>query len=284
MEAVPREGERLKYKKFGTRAAVTAAGVPLITAAVLLGGYYFLGLVILISVIALWEFYGLAKGKGFSPFRCIGIIAILAVSVFLYFRNWNILQWIFLFFPWLVFISELFRNKKNALVNCSVTLSGVLYISLLLSFILIREAPVDPGNYTAGGWLVMLILVTIWLCDTAAYLFGIRFGRHALFKRISPHKTWEGAVAGFMVSLISAVGLGALMLPHFTLEQRAGLGFLIGIIGQFSDLVESMFKRDSGVKDSSRLIPGHGGMLDRFDSPVLIGPAVWLFLVLQGLT
>jgi phosphatidate cytidylyltransferase len=274
----------LDYKQFGKRAAVSVVGIPLITSAVLLGKLYFVALMSLITGVALWEFYAFARAKKYYPSRIIGVLSIVAINLALYYRKEIDIQWLILAIPWLVLLLELFRRKEHALVNVSITLGGIAYLSLFSTFILIREAPVDPDNYMAGGLLVMLVLAIIWICDTAAYLFGIRFGRNPLFKRISPHKTWEGSIAGFMVSIITAVLLGHYMSPYMSIMQRGFLGMLIGIVGQVSDLVESQFKRDARVKDSSQLIPGHGGMLDRFDSPILTGPAVLLFLYLSVLS
>ena len=140
--------------------------------------------------------------------------------------------------------------------------------------------PVRYGiDYRTGGWLVLFIFSTIWLCDTAAYLYGAKLGKHKLFKRVNPKKTWEGAIAGFFTGVAAAAGLHYVFVPSLTLFDSVMIGIIVGVMGQISDLIESLFKRDAGVKDASSILPGHGGFLDRFDSPLLVGPFVYIYLV-----
>ena len=180
-------------------------------------------------------------------------------------------------------VFELFKGRENPLVNSAVTLFGIFYISLFSCFILIREFPVHNNlKYQTGGFIVIMIFSTIWICDTGAYLFGAKFGKHSLFKRVSPKKTWEGAVAGLITGILAAVILGHIFVPRFVLLDNIIIGVIVGTIGQIGDLVESLYKRDYGVKDSSNILPGHGGFLDRFDSPLFVGPAVYLYLILSG--
>lgn len=123
-------------------------------------------------------------------------------------------------------------------------------------------------------------MVSIWICDSAAFFLGTAFGKHKLFPRVSPNKSWEGAIAGFIFAIITMITAKALLLNELTLIDSLIVGIIVGSIGQLGDLVESLFKRDAGVKDSSALIPGHGGILDRFDSLLLTAPAVYIYLFL----
>ena len=202
-------------------------------------------------------------------------------------------------FP-VVMTIELFRGRPGALMNISVTLFGACYIGLFLgSLVGLRELfiPEDfpvyaffPAAGTAvpddvagriygwGGYTVIALFASIWVCDSAAYFAGRAFGRHRLFVRVSPNKTWEGAAAGF----IAAVGVfqlaRVLVLPYMSLVDALVCGVIVGLCGQIGDLAESLLKRDAGVKDSSSLIPGHGGVLDRFDSLLFVAPLVFVYL------
>jgi phosphatidate cytidylyltransferase len=132
--------------------------------------------------------------------------------------------------------------------------------------------------YRWGGFTVIAVFASVWVCDSAAYFAGRAFGKHKLFERVSPQKTWEGAIAGFVTAILTFVLAAELFLPYMTLGNAIVCGGIVGSFGQIGDLVESLFKRDAGVKDSSSLVPGHGGVLDRFDSLLFISPLVFLYL------
>ena len=273
----------MRYGELGKRIGVAAITIPLILGVILWGRAAFLVLVDIILVMALWEFYGLAEQKGFSPSKFLGILSVLVISSSLYIYHGRWMTEILFGILFIILLVELFRGKTGALANAAITLFGILYISLLSSLILIRELPIRSGlNYRVGGWLVILIFSTIWICDTVAYFFGSRFGKRSLFKRVSPNKTWEGAVAGFIAGIIAAVGLHYIFIPSLSTIDSMVIGVMVGILGQISDLIESLYKRDAGVKDSSNILPGHGGFLDRFDSPILVGPCVYVYLLLIG--
>ncbi|MGA9119040.1 MAG: phosphatidate cytidylyltransferase [Bacteroidota bacterium] len=207
---------------------------------------------------------------------------------------------LFLVFVPVVFLYELFRNKPGALTNSAVTLAGVSYVSLFLgSLVGLRELfipgdfpiyayfPVYGPNvpeeivatvYRWGGFTVLTVFAAIWVCDSAAYFAGKAWGKHKLFPRVSPNKSWEGAVAGFCAAVLVFLGARSLVLPYLTLENALICGIIVGVFGQLGDLAESLLKRDAGVKDSSNLIPGHGGVLDRFDSLLFVSPLIFLYL------
>ncbi len=204
-----------------------------------------------------------------------------------------------LFVP-VILLVELFRGKPGSLANAAVTVLGPAYVSLFSGSLLgIRElfgvehfpifrvfgvsAAVPPPGVLAtldhwGAATVITIFAAIWVCDSAAYFAGRAFGRHKLFERVSPKKTVEGAVAGFIGAVAAFVVARAFFLPYLSPGEAVVCGFIVGILGQAGDLVESLFKRDAGVKDSSQMIPGHGGVLDRFDSLVFVSPVLYLYL------
>jgi len=134
-------------------------------------------------------------------------------------------------------------------------------------------------DYSNGGRWIILMLVTIWICDTAAYFIGKAVGKHKLFPRVSPNKTVEGAVAGTVFSFITAYIFHLTYIKSLTLFQCLVIALIVSVMGQIGDLIESVFKRDAGEKDSSNLLPGHGGMLDRFDAPLFVAPLVYLYMV-----
>jgi phosphatidate cytidylyltransferase len=207
---------------------------------------------------------------------------------------------IFLLFVPLVLLVEVFRNRPSPARNIGATLFGVLYIPVFLGALIgLRElfVPADfpvylhfslhgvtiPPEvretiYQWGGFTVVALFAAIWVCDSAAYFVGTRFGRHKLLERVSPKKTWEGAIAGCVGAILAFVAARALLLPYMSLTTAIVCGLIVGVFGQLGDMVESLIKRDAGVKDSSGLIPGHGGLLDRFDSLIFVSPLIYFYL------
>jgi phosphatidate cytidylyltransferase len=303
------------------RLLTAVVGIPLVVAATLAGGWWFFALMMIIGLLGLREFGGLAKAKGASPQRVTGILLACGIgTVFIFDRFryallstldfWGVavpfpsmFQWfvilLLLFVPGMGVI-ELFRNRGSALLNLSATLLGALYVSFFAGCVVgLRElfipadfpvhlhfplaGPTVPDEiagtiYRWGGWTVLTVFASIWICDSAAYFAGRAFGRHRLFERVSPKKTWEGAAAGFLASVATFVAAREFALPYLALRDAAVCGVIIGVFGQLGDLFESLLKRDAGVKDSSALIPGHGGMLDRFDSLLFVAPLLYLYL------
>jgi phosphatidate cytidylyltransferase len=197
----------------------------------------------------------------------------------------------------LTMLIELFRTKASPIINIATTMAGVMIVSLCFgTLIFLRELfpygfPIYKFFATGyaddlqlaqinrwGGYTVVAVFASIWICDTAAYFGGSLWGRHRLFESVSPKKTWEGAIFGFLFAIATMVAAKILVLGYLSIQHAIVLGVLIGVFGQLGDLIESRFKRDAGVKDSSQLIPGHGGFFDRFDSLVYISPIVYLYI------
>jgi phosphatidate cytidylyltransferase len=180
----------------------------------------------------------------------------------------------------LLLILELFRNKGSAILNLGAAYLGIFYIGLFTTSLLgLREFyPHINGLYERGGYLIISVLASIWVGDSAAYYGGTALGKHKLFPRVSPNKSWEGAVFGFIFSVGTMILAKLIVLDFLSWNNVIAIGVIIGIIGQIGDLVESLLKRDAGVKDSSSIIPGHGGVFDRFDSLLFVAPAVWFYL------
>lgn len=171
----------------------------------------------------------------------------------------------------ILFIIELFKKEKpeNFLGISSLAL---LYIALPMSIAILLSQEFNQ--------LIMATFILIWISDTMAYLIGCKFGKHRLYERISPKKSWEGAIGGFVFTVAFAA-FGGYLFPKlgFSVLEWCIMGVTVGIFGVLGDLIESMFKRSVGVKDSGKLIPGHGGLLDRLDSFVFTIP--WIAIVVS---
>jgi phosphatidate cytidylyltransferase len=265
------------------RIVVAIIAIPIVLAASYLGGWYFFFFVLTISLSSFYEFSIMSKLKGANPnlfIGALGVVVILLNQYRVFFSIWNFV----IFYMALILFVELFRNKGSVLLNVGVTLLGVFYLGLFGSTIIaIREFyPNLPGLYDRGGFIIISTLASIWICDSAAFWSGSSFGKHKLFPRVSPNKSWEGAIFGFVFAILTMIAAKFIILEFLTLKDAILIGVIIGFIGQVGDLVESLIKRDAGVKDSSALIPGHGGMFDRFDSLFFSAPIIYLYLTYIG--
>ncbi len=269
----------MDYKKLLRRVLVAAVGAPLIIFLILKGRLPFVILVLIINVVAQFEFYKLHETKAAYPLKWIGAIGATAITFSFYYLSLELVLMVFFLLLYLFLLVELFRNKASAVLNTATSSLGLLYPPFFFSFLIrIRELPNELDmNYNVGGRWLVLIIITIWICDTAAYFIGKAIGRHKLFKRISPHKTVEGAVAGVVFSFITVYIFHLTYIKTLSLLNCLMVGLIVAVFSQTGDLVESMFKRDAATKDSSNLLPGHGGMLDRFDAPLFIAPMMFFY-------
>ena len=271
----------MKLGNTSVRIIVSVMAIPLILFACVYGKIPFLIFVLGIGLLSFGVFTGLAKKKNIYPNSLLGFltVALLILNVYFNFVQFDI---IIISSAILILLSELFRNKSSAILNTGATFLGILYLGLFSASILaIREFyNYSVLVYDEGGYLIISIMASIWICDSAAFFIGSAIGKHKLFPRVSPNKSWEGAITGFVFSVIAMIAAKALILDNLTLFDTIIIGIIVGLIGQLGDLVESLFKRDAGVKDSSNLIPGHGGIFDRFDSLFLTAPTVYVYLFL----
>lgn len=265
------------------RVIVSLVGVPLILITSYLGGYYFFAFVAIISLFSFYEFNLLVKNKRTNVNLSLGglIIFILLLNQYFHFTD---LEVIVVASSLFLLTVELFRNKGSAIYNLGATFLGIFYIGIFSSsLIALREFQfsgiVSDEN---GAYLIISILASIWIGDSAAYYGGITFGKHKLFPRVSPKKSWEGAIFGFIFSVATFILAKLIVLNFLSWMNVIVIGIIIGTVGQIGDLVESLIKRDSEVKDSSSLIPGHGGFFDRFDSLLFSAPAIWIYLKYFG--
>lgn len=268
------------------RILVAIIGVPILFALAILGGFFLLAAVDLVILIGSWEFFEMASKKGASPNRILGIIGALAISWDFCLAHVKYTPIIVVATLILLLIYELWRKGTSSpIINISSTLLGIFFVGFLLShLLLIRQLPgVEGVDHLLGGYLVVLVFSLVWICDTAAYFVGTHFSKHKLFPRVSPNKTIEGTVGGLLgavaMAMVAQIFLSRILKVHdlITFDYLL-LGCLAGTVGQVGDLVESHMKRDAGIKESSRILPGHGGVLDRFDSLLFAAPAIYYYL------
>lgn len=178
-------------------------------------------------------------------------------------------------------ISELYLKKEKPVLNWAFSLMGQLYIALPFALLTTLPFQYDKINATVMYYPIvpMSIFVFLWMSDTGAYCIGSLIGKHRLFERISPKKSWEGSIGGALVAIAAALGF-AYAIPIMSYPEWVGLALVVVVFGTWGDLTESLLKRQFGLKDSGNILPGHGGMLDRFDSALMAIPASVAYIYL----
>ena len=270
----------MAFAHLKARLLVALIGVPLIVVCVLHGGAAFMILFTLILAQSLREFYQLTGKKNAFPDTYISIFTALLLLWDMYLYRAEHFVIIITLYVIIISILQLKQVKGSQIINLSINLWGVTYLGVLLSFfVAIRQLPLEFGfENIQGGYWALTILVIIWIGDSAAYFVGSSIGKHKLAARISPKKTVEGAIGGFISMVIVAVGAKFIIPLNWTFVDALVIGSICGTIGQISDLIESLFKRDAGIKDSSNILPGHGGFFDRFDVLFLVPPVIYFYL------
>lgn len=233
--------------------------------------------VCLVTILATLEFYRIVQSEHVQPLTYFG----LALSVLVVLNSHSPYSFtlpILLVLATLVpLIWMLFRqNKDHAFINWGWTLAGVLYIGWLLSFYITLRA------FDQGIWWAFMVLASTALCDVFAYAVGSLTGKHPIASSVSPGKTWEGCAGGMAASIIVAVVLSICFNLPLQYWQMVIAGIIIGLLSEAGDLVESLLKRNMRTKDTGSLLPGHGGILDRIDSHLLIAPVAYYLIVLAA--
>jgi phosphatidate cytidylyltransferase len=245
-----------------------------------LSPYPFVAITALAVILALGEFYHLASEADCQPTRALGYLAALLVILCFVLDKpvWTVAIFAALVIASLAAGLTRAEYMKRSLASAGATVLGVSYVALLAGFLAgVRMIPDPPGLGHLASKLITLFLAMVMMTDTGAYYTGRAMGRHKLAPRISPGKTVEGAVGGFIAAVIAGPLCRVAFFSQLPLLDSLLLGASIGILSQVGDLAESMLKRGSGVKDSSHLLPGHGGMLDRLDSILFCAPLIYYY-------
>ncbi|MCD6354545.1 MAG: phosphatidate cytidylyltransferase [Prolixibacteraceae bacterium] len=228
------------------------------------------------------EFYKLVERAGHTPQKPIGLILGIVLFLVCFAARYGILsaRFCFFFIPSLplIFLFEVLRTKKNPLINAALTLLGFIYVAVpfsLLNFIVFPGSAETPTFYP--GILIGTFFI-IWIYDSVAYLAGSTFGKHKLAEKISPNKSWEGLIAGAIFAIVMGI-LNAVLFSALNMIEWISIAVLIIVFGTFGDLFESNLKRNLKIKDSGSILPGHGGLLDRFDSFLFAVPVVFILLL-----
>jgi len=261
------------FSGMGVRSIVVILGIPALLAAVYYGGWWLGTAVLALSLMGLWEFYRLALVKGLKPLTVWGLAGavllwycILAPSVP---AAGAMALWLLLLLSWLVVKGEV----EGSLARAGATVFGVIYLAGLLGHLLLLRGLGD----IIGFKLAVLTMSLIWIGDTGAYFTGMAFGKRPLAPKISPKKSVEGLAGGALVTIAASLLMAHYWITELNLWQALAVGLGVTFFGTIGDLFESLLKRDAGVKDSGNLLPGHGGVLDRFDSMMFALPFVYWF-------
>lgn len=261
---------------FATRMLINVIGVPALLLLIGLGGIPFILFLTVMAFIAQVELYLLMRKKGADPLIAPAVLAGIVWMFASYYRP-DSLFYLLIGLVTLLFLSGLFRKIQGATVDLAGTLLGFIYLPVLISTVILMRN-IDGS----GRSIVTLLFVTIWICDALAFVFGKWLGRRKIAPLISPHKSYAGCIGGLFGAVATVLIFYYLKwTPDFmNLNQLIIFALLAGVFGQAGDFVESVFKRDAGVKDSSNLLLGHGGMLDRFDSLFIGAPVIFLYIKL----
>ncbi len=259
------------------RSLSGAVYVGLIIGSLFIHNAAFAFVLLFFNIVALYEFYKFREQSKGNIIRLLILAVLVFVLHHLVVSNIIDARWLWLIglVPIGIAGQTLFANQEMPEYKISYGLFGLLYITLPL--MLLNQLNIQQSH--GLSWIVLIVLILVWVNDSFAYLSGIIFGKHKLFERISPKKTWEGFAGGVIATLIVAW----FFYPKVGVDSRALwliLAALVAVSSVIGDFVESMFKRSAGVKDSGKLIPGHGGVLDRIDSILFVFPVVFIYLQL----
>ena len=267
------------------RALTGIIFVVVLISAIYIHPIFFLILFCIITGLTLWEFGGLVKHyENANLQRTVNVLGgvYLFIATFVYANGLTDGK---IFLPYLLFImltmiAELYYKAPNPINNWAFTLFAQVYCAGSFSILnFIGAEPGTPGVMSYTPLFIMAIFIFVWLDDTGAYLVGSLIGKHKLFERISPKKSWEGFFGGLILALASSQAF-AWFAPEINRMNWLGLAATVALFGTWGDLIESLLKRTLGVKDSGNVLPGHGGMLDRFDSVMLAVPASYIYIEL----
>ena len=262
------------------RTLINVIGIPAILYLLWRGGLGFALFIFLVMIIGLDEFYRMNTNERQSPVKLTGYIFTVLMSAYYFWLPAITLLQGLSFLACFIIITlfiEMGRDMPNPTRNMGITVLGIMYVPVLLgSVIALRNLDTIYSTY-----FTVSMVVAIWICDSVAYIFGMKWGQKKIFPRVSPNKSWVGSIAGLVSTFIVFYVLrGQGILPDLTILDVAVFSIITGFFGQVGDFAESLLKRDVGVKDSGKLLLGHGGVLDRFDSITFASPLTFAYITL----
>ena len=281
-----------KLRNLIVRTLSGAVLLAVVFAAAWYGMMSYRALLLVIGIVGLGEFYVLAKRRGAEPQYGMGLIAAVALMnggyyLFEYIFDAcgcsNVLVMllamliIFIFFLFAIFVREVFRNRPTPIFNIATTVMGVVYVALPMTIMIFIPALLK-GGAVWSPWYFLWYLFLVWGNDVFAYLTGVCFGKHKMCPRLSPKKSWEGFAGGVAGSLVMGALAAYFLDGNYTMW--VGLALVVSLSSVVGDLAESMFKREADVKDSGNIMPGHGGMLDRFDALLISAPFALIYILI----
>lgn len=267
------------------RIAFAVVAIPLAVLVIYAGDWILAGMLALLGILGTRELYALGRMQGLRPLAGLGYLCAAAIPLGI--TSPYAFAWPYALAGWLMLVMTAALASRTPgdrpLTAVALTVFAPLYASWLPAFLLLLRSG-SPTRW-GGTWLVLLPLVATWICDTAAMAAGSAIGGPKLAPVVSPKKTWAGAIGGLLGAVAATLAIGLGVYPRLGLVVGLGpllvVGVGIGVLAQVGDVAESLFKREAGVKDSSSLIPGHGGVLDRLDSLYFVLPATaglfWAF-------
>ncbi len=268
-----------KYVSLVKRVVIGVIFAPILFLVFLNGGMPLFVFLAAVTVLGQWELYGMFHGRLQVHNKIIGYASGLSILSDVFFSGGHYLTEIIVTSLMLYFISAVVAGQGKKLANVSISMFITLYPALLIKYILQIETAAVGVFGSFSSWIPVWMLLLIWMFDTASYFAGIWFGKHPFFPSISPKKTIEGFVGGIVGVTLLGLIVGSIAVQGTYRFHFMGLAIITALAGQAGDLSESIIKRETGTKDSSNLIPGHGGILDRFDSLIFTGPVIYCYLV-----
>ena len=290
----------LNFKSLLTRTLTAAVFVAVLLSCICWNYISFSVLFLIVSVLGLHEFYKISELLGAKPNRIIGLTIVIATYLIVFTQNaiyngqphslvvfgltdsiFNLMMLVEVIgFTALIFIGAIFSKNEKPITDIGYTILGIAYCGvpfLILNKIVFPTPIISFGELIYNPSVLLGMILLIWASDSFAYLVGSMIGKRKLYERISPGKTWEGTIGGGVLTMASSY-LVAGWFPEIEFKHWLVISLLVVVFGTLGDLFESLLKRQAGIKDSGKIMPGHGGILDRFDSLMFVTPFVYLYL------
>ena len=274
------------FKKVLTRAISGAVFLAIVIGSIFAGEYVYSAVFLFVAIVSMFEFYRALGQNGYQTQSKVSIVVGALVYCVVSFAcidpQYAPLALLALPLLFALFLYQLWQRDERPFESIAYNVLGVVYIAVPLALTHLMAKPsFIAGDNTYMPFVMLGVMVLQWTSDTFAYLTGITIGRHPLFARHSPKKSWEGFCGGFLFSILAGYLVGTYFDTPFAVADWMVMGAMVPVTGTLGDLTESMFKRSMGLKDTGRIMPGHGGLLDRFDSLLMSVPFLLGYLLIK---